>query len=88
MELVMGAGKIYAGFSTAWTTVEFGVRFPTEAENILVYGASYPMDTGCFFPSGKVAWSEADHLHPSDAEIKTDGAVSPLHLHLYGAVLN
>jgi hypothetical protein len=40
--------------------------------------ASYPMGTGGSFPGVKRLEREADHSHPSSAEINYDGAIPPL----------
>jgi hypothetical protein len=56
------------------------VRFPAGAGNSSLhhrvqngsgaYPTSYPMGTRGFFPGGKAAGREADHLPPSSAEVK------------------
>jgi hypothetical protein len=40
--------------------------------------ASYPMGTGGDFPGLKRPRHEADHSHPTIAEVKGDGAIRPL----------
>jgi hypothetical protein len=49
---------------------------------------SYPMETGGHFPELKRKGCEADHLLPSNAEVKICGALLPLHVRPYGVVLN
>jgi hypothetical protein len=42
---------------------------------------------GSLFPELKRMWREADHSHPSTAEVKNGGAIPPLPIRLHDIVL-
>jgi hypothetical protein len=60
-----------------------------EWQNLLQTGSgahlAYPVGTEGTFPGSKVAGREADHSPPSSAELKNDGAIPPLALHVFMA---
>jgi hypothetical protein len=90
MDLVTGVGenKIYI-----LTLVQDGrpVNLGFDSPQKLNIFSSTEPSTGwvpAAFSPWKTTWSEADNLHQSGAEIKSDGAVSPLPLRHDGVARN
>jgi hypothetical protein len=75
-----------------------GVQFLAEARDFFIFhsfkivsGAhpvSNPMGTWALSPGVKWPRNETDHSPPSSAEVKNDGAIPPIPIHLHGMVLN
>jgi hypothetical protein len=65
------------------------VQFPSKARYFsllrsvqagpMAHVATYAIGMGDFFPGGKAVECEVDKLPASNAHVKTDGSISPLH---------